>query len=58
MSNMINRAIPGFLAGLLLLTGTGFSQSTNKDWENPGWYEINKEAPRVLLVYPSAGERV
>src|SRR5687768_12154657 len=35
------------IAALLSATTTIFSQSTVKDWENPQFYELNKEAPHA-----------
>lgn len=37
-------------AGLLCVSLTLISQSTNNDWENPVMYEFNKEAPHVNFM--------
>src|ERR1044071_2706649 len=45
---MIRRVV--LFSGLLLTTATNFSQSSRNEWENPQFYEWNKEAPHATFM--------
>jgi beta-galactosidase len=46
------------LAGMMFAAINGFSQPATNDWENPGFYELNKEASRATAMLFSTQQDV